>query len=241
MRNPGLPSPLLVIEASSKMGSIAVVIDGEVAAHADVPMGASSVDELFPAVQSVLASCSVLPMGLRGIACGSGPGSFTSLRIAASVAKGLAHGTGAELYAVPSLLLALGAYVMSNPDDGEPPPARRDFIVHSDALRGERFAVVAMVEADGMVHETDEVQRLTLDGLRMLGIVASGTRIAVGSSPEPELEQAIVHPSASAITRIFDWDAYGPVPLESWEPMYGRLAEAQVVWEQKHGRELPPV
>jgi tRNA threonylcarbamoyladenosine biosynthesis protein TsaB len=31
----------------------------------------------------------------------------------------------------------------------------------------------------------------------------------------------------------------GPVDLASWEPEYGRLAEAQVRWEAAHGRPLP--
>jgi tRNA threonylcarbamoyladenosine biosynthesis protein TsaB len=30
----------------------------------------------------------------------------------------------------------------------------------------------------------------------------------------------------------------GPVNLASWEPDYGRLAEAQVRWEAAHGRPL---
>jgi hypothetical protein len=30
----------------------------------------------------------------------------------------------------------------------------------------------------------------------------------------------------------------GPVNLASWEPDYGRLAEAQVRWETAHGRPL---
>jgi tRNA threonylcarbamoyladenosine biosynthesis protein TsaB len=29
-----------------------------------------------------------------------------------------------------------------------------------------------------------------------------------------------------------------PVALDTWEPAYGRLAEAQVKWEAAHGRPL---
>ena len=29
-----------------------------------------------------------------------------------------------------------------------------------------------------------------------------------------------------------------PVPLDAWEPDYGRLAEAQARWEAAHGRRL---
>ena len=31
----------------------------------------------------------------------------------------------------------------------------------------------------------------------------------------------------------------GPVNLAVWEPIYGRMAEAQVQWEVVHGRPLP--
>jgi len=30
----------------------------------------------------------------------------------------------------------------------------------------------------------------------------------------------------------------GPIAIETWEPDYGRLAEAQVRWEAAHGRPL---
>jgi tRNA threonylcarbamoyladenosine biosynthesis protein TsaB len=32
--------------------------------------------------------------------------------------------------------------------------------------------------------------------------------------------------------------AFGRRPLDTWEPDYGRLAEAQVKWEATHGRPL---
>jgi tRNA threonylcarbamoyladenosine biosynthesis protein TsaB len=32
--------------------------------------------------------------------------------------------------------------------------------------------------------------------------------------------------------------AHGRVSLDTWEPDYGRLAEAQVKWEAAHGRPL---
>jgi tRNA threonylcarbamoyladenosine biosynthesis protein TsaB len=33
-------------------------------------------------------------------------------------------------------------------------------------------------------------------------------------------------------------NAADPADLASWEPSYGRLAEAQVKWEAAHGRSL---
>jgi tRNA threonylcarbamoyladenosine biosynthesis protein TsaB len=34
-------------------------------------------------------------------------------------------------------------------------------------------------------------------------------------------------------------DDDGPADIASWEPLYGRMAEAQVKWEAAHGRGLP--
>jgi len=54
--------------------------------------------------------------------------------------------------------------------------------------------------------------------------------------PRQELD---FHPHARGVARLMNQiiDA-GPVAIETWEPDYGRLAEAQVRWEAAHGRPL---
>jgi tRNA threonylcarbamoyladenosine biosynthesis protein TsaB len=48
-----------------------------------------------------------------------------------------------------------------------------------------------------------------------------------------------VLPRATAAVMILDRIfARGPVDPETWQPQYGRLAEAQVKWESAHGRPL---
>ena len=220
-----LPSPLLVIEASTKTGSVAVIVRGDIAATVDVAMGVSRDDGLFPAMGALLAECGLAPADLAAVACGAGPGSFTSLRIAASLAKGIAHGTGIPLFAVPSLLLATGDS-----------PAG-DYVVHSDAMRGERFAQRVRVDERGRVFAEGAVQRIPGSGLRAF---AKGVAlISVGTPPDADLADLVVTPAASAVVRIGDWASCGPVALNAWEPDYGRLAEAQVVWERSHGHPLP--
>lgn len=229
---------LLVLEASTSAGSVAVVRDGQLLAHANVAMGASRDDLLFPAAQRLLAECDIMPMALSGIVCGAGPGSFTSLRIAGSLAKGLAHGGGVSLYAVPSLLLALAAEAQDGADavaTGESPAG--DWVVHGDALRGERYVLRARVDAHRRVFALGTVQRVPFAELPVFG--GEARRLAVGASTAPELETAICAPDARGVLALGDWASCGPVPLADWEPQYGRLAEAQVVWEQKHGHALP--
>ena len=188
-------------------------------------MGVTRDDTLFPAVQSLLADAGLGARDLRAIVCGSGPGSFTSLRIAGSLAKGLAFAGDCELYAASSLMLAAATVNRAG-----------RFVVHSDALRGERFALDVEIDAEGIAHAQSVVRRVAF--AELVAASLTRTRLAVISSPEPELESQIVTPDASAVVRCVDWLAEGPVSLDRWEPDYGRLAEAQVKWEQAHGRPL---
>jgi len=110
-------------------------------------------------------------------------------------------------------------------------------VVHSDALRGERFALRARVDVGGFVYALGAAQRVLLTDLP---VFAEGvTRVSVSTSPGLETEHGSGVPSAAAVTRIGDWRCCGPVSLTDWEPEYGRLAEAQVKWEREHGHALP--
>jgi hypothetical protein len=52
-------------------------------------------------------------------------------------------------------------------------------------------------------------------------------------------QQVDAHPHARGVAPILaSVMESGPVDLASWEPDYGRLAEAQVRWEAAHGRPL---
>jgi tRNA threonylcarbamoyladenosine biosynthesis protein TsaB len=220
---------LLVLEASSIAGSVALIASGARVSVRSVAMGAGRDDQLFPAVQALLAEAGATARQLTGVVCGAGPGSFTSLRIAASLAKGLADGTSVPLFAVSSLLLAA-----ADASDGLPAgPA----VVHADALRGERYVLDVTFDADGRVRPTSPLQRMTL---KQLEIHAAGRpRLAVLSSPGPEHETCMVSPSAANLLRVAASAWSRAVSLDRWEPDYGRLAEAQVKWEASHGAPLP--
>ncbi|MBL0172648.1 MAG: tRNA (adenosine(37)-N6)-threonylcarbamoyltransferase complex dimerization subunit type 1 TsaB [Gemmatimonadaceae bacterium] len=215
----------LVIEASSASGSVALLRGDALVERCAVAMGASRDDALFPAVQRVLAFADAMPTDLASIVCGSGPGSFTSLRIAAAVAKGLAHATGVPLFAVPSLLLAAASHTTAG-----------QFVVHADALRGERYALPVTIDHDLFVHADGDVVRVSADALAVL--VATRHQLVVLGSVNSEQETPVV-PDAAQLGRVHQWRRYGRVALDRWEPAYGRLAEAQVKWELTHQQSLP--
>lgn len=229
--------PVLVLEAATAAGSVALLQDGAPSGAPGsacdvvraVTMGVGREDHLFPAIQSVLAERGLGPSDLEAVVCGAGPGSFTSLRIAAALAKGLAHGSGLPLYAVPSLALAAGAL----PSEALAGP----YVVHADALRGERYALPVVRHADGTVEAVGALARVTVDALASMSTPAQ--RIAVGAPLESLPSDWTVVPSAGALRAVVGAWRVSPVPLADWEPEYGRLAEAQVKWEASHGTPLP--
>ncbi len=60
-------------------------------------------EALVPLIEEVMAKSGLEKRDLDYIAISSGPGSFTSLRIGMSVAKGIAYGLGIPLIAVPTM------------------------------------------------------------------------------------------------------------------------------------------
>ncbi len=201
----------LVLEAAAE-GSVAIVQDGGVRFRAQVPMRGIAEDRLFPAVVEGLGLAGGVE-ALTRVVCGSGPGSFTSLRVAAGIAKGLCAGRALPLYAVSSLALAVPGLA----------PGR--YLVTLDALREECFA--AAFAWDGQRLSTLATER----------IVSRADLAATAAAHDAVTVSA--HPLAEHIVPLLPGVlATGPVDRAHWEPSYGRLAEAQVRWEAAHGRPL---
>lgn len=178
----------------------------------------------MPAVADAMTAAGVDVRSLGRIVCGEGPGSFTSLRIAASIAKGLSFGGSIPLYAVSSLaLLAVST-----------PETRREgrYVAAFDALRGEHYVATCEIGATGELAAMGAVERWPSDEL-----AARAARIGKLVGRGLEVDAA---PDAAALIRLDPLLAHAsPVDLAAWEPAYGRLAEAQVKWEAAHGRPLP--
>jgi tRNA threonylcarbamoyladenosine biosynthesis protein TsaB len=230
--------PLLVLEAATTVGSVALMRNEHDVSSRMVPMGASREDAMLPAVDDLCTAASLSAGDIRTVVCGAGPGSFTSLRIAASIAKGIVHANrmlhgedAAELYAVPSLLFAAAAL-----------DAPGEYLVHSDAMRGERFVQHVRITNNGIVEAVGETYRTTAVALgEALAADTTGmvTRVGVGTTAAGLEHDQLLTPTAARLFRIHAWSNPGPVDLHSWEPTYGRLAEAQVKWEALHGTPLP--
>lgn len=98
---------LLAFDTGTEMMSIAVCCtrDGQMQQWQHTTSGgAKASTDLIPAILALMQQAGLTLQALNAICFGSGPGSFTGLRTACSVAQGLAFGAGVQVLAVDSLL-----------------------------------------------------------------------------------------------------------------------------------------
>ena len=93
---------LLALDTSSLACTAGVLADGEMFVRYE-EKAREHTRLLIPMIRSVLAESRLGIGDLDAIVLGNGPGSFIGLRIAASVAQGLAHGAGLNIAPVSSL------------------------------------------------------------------------------------------------------------------------------------------
>lgn len=227
-----MTAPLtLALDASTYTGTVALVEGSRLLAEREVAMRGENEERLMPAVEQIIAELGLGPADLQRVACGSGPGSFTSLRIAASIAKGIAAGRGIPLFTASSLLLQVaGSQVGATPGR---------YLAVLDALRGDAYVAGYEVTAgaDGTAGKGGIVE-IAPTALLAHGEVEALARSLAARRIGPREEIAAI-PRAGGFARIAaTLEQSGPVDIASWEPDYGRLAEAQVRWEREHGRPL---
>jgi tRNA threonylcarbamoyladenosine biosynthesis protein TsaB len=223
----------LALEGATYEASVALIADSTVIAERSLRADETGIaqigrgERLMPAVAECLEEAGAKRGEIARIVCGAGPGSFTSLRVAGSVAKGLAAGYGVDLFAVSSLLLTVSG---ARP---QLPPG--EYLSVLDAMRGELFVARVLLGPDGLATQSEPTTILSADQLREIAANHRAVRV-VGPGQVGE-----AHPHARGVAGVLSpVIEAGPVDLASWEPDYGRLAEAQVRWEAAHGRPLSP-
>lgn len=212
----------LALDAATYMASVALVRGDTLVGERTVAMRDPRQERLMPAVADVLTAVEI--RDVARIICGAGPGSFTSLRIAASIAKGLASASERPLFGVSSLALMVAGTTT-------PVEAGR-WLALLDAMRGESFAQLFEVTSTGRISEASDLRVVREEEIAPMARAMKARTLGRGRELDavPHARGVLglgAHPSLQAA-----------VDLAAWEPEYGRLAEAQVRWEAAHGRAL---
>ena len=93
---------LLAFDTSTEWCSAALWVDGDIRARA-IEAGQTHSRLLLPMIGELLSEAGLTLARLDALAYGKGPGAFTGLRIACSVAQGLAMGAGLPVIGVVTL------------------------------------------------------------------------------------------------------------------------------------------
>lgn|GEM_PF-211247 len=224
----------LAIETSGRVGSVAAVRNGQVLQEISFPHGLGHAAGIVRLLNELCIAQGWRPRELSELYISIGPGSFTGLRIAVTLAKSVALAVGLKVVAVPSVrVLAMNA-----------PPEARHVLIVLDARRGQAYCA--------------RFERVD-DGSATFGQVWLETRpahvealdSALADCPRPIYllgegidyhRQRIVADAGIVITPAESWRARaGAVAALGWEmgragqfteaqelaPLYLRLPEAQ--------------
>lgn len=228
----------LGLDAATDRLSVAVARPGEEPTEVSL-LGARRHASALPGLASDLLGMVGAAIGDVGlVALADGPGGFTGLRVGAAFVKAFAVGRPVRVVTAPSLLLRAA---------GAAGPGER-VLAMSPAMRGEIFVGIWVLGADRVetilaprVLEAEEVPGLP-DVDRVVGRAPTAVTAAMHARyGQDRIVPGESWPSAGELLRLVN--RTGAIvavdDIARWEPVYGRLAEAQTRWEQAHGQPLP--
>ena len=133
-----MQAPLVVaIETSGRLGSVALARGDELLGELPFSSPMKHSAELFPAMAALLGKASATPADVAEVYVSAGPGSFTGIRLAVTVAKTMSLANGTRIVAVNSLEAAAQNAADYTSDTGESCDC---VAVVLDAKRGQFFA-----------------------------------------------------------------------------------------------------
>ncbi len=149
---------LLALDTATEQMAVAVVA-GQHEFYAQEAGGARASQRLLPLVFELLHAAGLQPGQLQAVAFGRGPGAFTGLRTATSVAQGLGFGIGCPVLAIDSLTIVAEDARMRHGAD--------DLWVAMDARMDEVYAGAYRFDGQRW-HERHEAALFTLPALQAL-------------------------------------------------------------------------
>lgn len=212
---------LLAIDTSTELATVAILANGKLHSEEQGSMRQHA-QFLLPMIKRMLALAGLSFSQLDGIVFGRGPGSFTGLRIACSVAKGLAYAHDLPLFPVSSLAaIAYDAYQTElNQTSDTHVLAMIDARMHQvywGVFAGELFSVPEQVSAVGDI-KWDTKTPLILAGV--------GFELYTPELPEEIkaliVKQSAIFPKATAMIHLVQSGQITAVSAAEALPVYVR-------------------
>ncbi len=233
----------LAIDTSGPVGSLALGLGDSVLGREVLGDRGTHAQMILPAIRALMMQAGRELEDIDQIVVGSGPGSFTGVRVAAAVAKGLASALDRPLYAVSSLLAAALTETTFEAEEPSRPaldtrpgsePALRGVLF--DARGGRLFAAFYRVDGGGMTEERPpsftDVEAVIADVSLHRAVLAGDGAVRNAArfnlAGRTVLPPPFGFPSADGLLRAMTREPTPePVDLSTWEPTYLRASSAE--------------
>jgi len=174
---------ILALDTATEACSVALWLDGQVVLDA-VELSHGHAQRILPMIEALLAAQGLRLADLDGLAVGRGPGGFTGVRLAISVAQGLALGAGLPAVGVSNLAAVAQAVFERNPAVGR-------VLVCNDARMKEVYTGLYRRGPDGLA---------TLEGEEAVVSPDAVVAAALDAVPGPAPAVALTPAAAAALT-----------------------------------------
>lgn len=232
----------LAIDTSTSAMTVAILENGNMLGEVSSYAERNHSIGLLPHIQDLLARLHLKPKDLQSVAVGQGPGSYTGVRIAVSVAKTFAWSLSLDLIGVSSLeAMALGGAMKEQRETGNGPTW---VVPLMDGRRKQAFTAVYAYEGASPMTASGELeaswQEVLPDGIRVIGSWTEQiVKLAASSSQEQRPQEFLFVGETEGFKDELeqfarDWDGVVRVLSYGIEAEYiGRLAYPRLAKGEK--------
>ena len=221
---------LLAIDTSTECASVALVTQG-VFSCKEQPAQRQHAQLLLPMVDQLLVDAGIGLNELDGIVFGRGPGSFTGLRIACSVVKGLAYAHDLPVFPVSGLAAIANEATCQQKSD-----PNQAVLAMIDARMNQVYWACYLSEGKEPLEEVSNVPDIKIAGDFPLLLAGVGYKAYLQQLPSAIISRIIgyidSYPNAKAMLRIALSGKIKAVSAADALPVYIRN---QVVQGKSHG------
>lgn len=224
---------ILALDTSALVASAAITENGKVLAEYTLNYKLTHSQTIMPMIDEIVKMTETDLNTIDYIACSSGPGSFTGLRIGAATAKGLAHGLNKPIVAVPTLEAL--AYNIFGSDKFICPimDARRKQVYNAVYVsEGKKLDVILEEDTRIIDDVLDYVKDIDCD------VIFVGDAVSLYKDKIAELDNAIIAPASCNMQRAACVAALAEVYIEEGKYMNGAEFAPEYLRKSQAEREL---
>ena len=197
----------LHIESSTDICSLAVSRGEEVIGFSETAEAYQHASQMTLLIDKAMQAAELHLSDLSAVSVSLGPGSYTSLRVGFSTAKGICYALEKPLITVPSLQALAGAIGREGLVDSLGEGAEILYVPMIDARRMEVYAAVY----DQGLNEVQAPQAMVIDESAFSTYLEKGTHLVLGGNGAPKCQAILQHPQVHFVSVLAT--ASNSVPL----------------------------